>query len=90
MEILGYDKVFIKDFRSIINSSLFDFSKDELEALLEALECTLRQVPTTDFYGIYQHDDEYFLMYLKNDNSIIVDLGYSYDYYYIENIIAKL
>jgi len=85
-----YEKVFPKDFKSVINFSPFDFSSNELELLIEALECSLKQVPTTDFYGIYQHDDGKFLMVLKGGRPFIVNLGYSYDDQVIEGIISKL
>jgi len=85
-----YDKVFPKDFRSIINYSPFDLSNEELEALIEALECALRKIPTTDFYGIYQHDDGYALMGIKRGRPFIVDLGYSYDDQVIKEMMTKL
>lgn len=85
-----YNKVFQSDFRSIINFSPFDFSKEELEALIDAFECSLRQVPVTDFYGIYHHDEGQFLMGLKNTKPFIVDLSHSYDDFDIESIISKL
>ncbi len=38
----NYDKVFPKNFAQIINASPFDFSKDEKESLIEALELALK------------------------------------------------
>ena len=85
-----YDKVFPKDFRPIINYSPFDFSSEELEALIEALECALRGIPPSEFYGIYQHDDGYALMGVKKGTPFIVDLGFSNDQQNIDELIAKL
>jgi len=85
-----YGKVFSEGFTSVINSSPFDFSKVELDALVEALELALGQVPTTDFYGIYQCDDGFFMMGLKNRNPFIVNLGYSYEDDAIKNVLDRL
>ncbi len=84
------EKIFPATFTSIINCSPFDFSRDELDALIEALECTLSQVPATDFYGVYQSDDGAFLMGLKSGVPFIVNLGYSYDDSTVRDIITKL
>jgi hypothetical protein len=74
-----YDKIFPKSFASIINFSPFDFSKDERESLIEALECALRKVPVSDFYGVYQHDGGNALMGVKAGVPFIIELGYEYD-----------
>ena len=85
-----YDKVFSNDFTSIINCSPFDFSRDELDELIETLECILSQVPATDFYGVYQCDEWFFLMGVKSGAPFIVNLGYSYEDSASQGIINKL
>jgi len=75
----NYDKVFPKNFAQIINVSPFDFSKDEKESLIEALELALKKVPVSDFYGVYQHDGGNALMGVKVGVPFIIELGYEYD-----------
>ena len=71
--------IFPPDFMSIINCSPFDFSKDKMKGLVEALECAFRRVPISDFYGIYQHDLGNALMGVKIGIPFIIELGYTFD-----------
>lgn len=73
------DYFFPEDFASIINFSPFDFSKDEREGLIEALECALRKVPVSDFFGVYQHDGGNALMGVKSGIPFSIELGYEFD-----------
>ncbi|MFX1409584.1 MAG: hypothetical protein ACFFA6_04480 [Promethearchaeota archaeon] len=49
-------KTFPQNFKSLINFSPFNFSHNELEGFIEALEYSLKKVPVSDFEGIYVHD----------------------------------
>jgi len=73
------DYYFSGEFASIINFSPFDFSKVGRESLIEALECALRKVPASDFYGVYQHDGGNALMGVKSGKPFSIELGYEYD-----------
>ena len=72
-------KVFPPEFYSVINFSLFDFSLDELNAFVEALELSLKMVPMTDYYGVFLGDYGYTIMGIKNGIPYLLDLGWSYD-----------
>lgn len=74
-----YESVFPKGFLSITNYSPFDLSKDEREDLIEALECALKKVPMSDFYGVYHHDLGNALMGVRVGVPFIIELGYDYD-----------
>ena len=76
-----YEKkdIFPENFSKLINFSPFDFTEDQLDALVEALECALRKVPVSDFYGVYQHDLGNALMGVQADTPFIFELGYEYD-----------
>jgi hypothetical protein len=74
-----YDEIFPKRIYKLINGSPFDFTKDELEALIEALECALKKVPISDFYGVYHHDFGKILMGVRFGVPFIVEMGYEYD-----------
>lgn len=73
------NNLFPQDFMSIINCSPFDFSKNELKSLVEALECALRGVPKSNFYGIYHHDLGNALMGVRVGIPFIIELGYTFD-----------
>lgn len=83
-------KIFPEEFISIIHFSPFNFSKNELEGLIEALECVLRKVPVSDFHGIYQHDEGYTLMGVKGGKPFMIELGYSYVKNNIERYLNSL
>ena len=70
---------FSPDFYSIINFSPFNFTPNELDDFIEALEISLRMVPMTDYYGVNKGDDGYTIMGVKDGNPYILDLGWSYD-----------
>jgi len=72
-------KVFPPGFYSVINFSPFDFSHDELNAFVEALELSLKMVPMTDYYGVFLSDHGYTIMGIKNGIPYLMDLGWSYD-----------
>lgn len=69
--------IFPKNFKSEINFSPHDFSKDEIEAFSEAFELAVRKVPISDFLGIYMHDYGNRLMGIKNGKPINIELGFS-------------
>jgi len=71
--------VFPPEFYSIINFSPFNFSPDELDAFIEALELSLKMVPVADYYGIFQGDNGYTLMGVKDNRPYLMELGDSYD-----------
>ena len=73
------DNIFPDDFNVIINFSPFDFSGEELEKFIEALECALRKVPVSDFYGVYHHDLGNDLMGVISGIPFAIELGYEYD-----------
>ena len=59
VSIGGYGKDltnFPKDLQTIVNSSVFELNKNELETFLDALEFALNKIPISDFKGIYKHD----------------------------------
>lgn len=85
-----YVKIFPKDFTQIINYSPFDFSKDEREGLIEALECALKKVPVSDYYGVYHHDLGNALMGVKAGVPFIIELGYEYDETDIEFYLGEV
>ncbi len=72
-------EVFPPEFYSVINFSPFDFSHDELNAFVEALELSLMMVPMTDYYGVFLCDDGYTIMGIKKGIPYLLDLGWSYD-----------
>ncbi len=72
-------QVFPPEFFSIINFSPFDFTPDELDAFIEALELSLKMVPVGDYYGIYKGDNGYVLMGAKDNRPLYMELGWSYD-----------
>ena len=74
-----YESVFPKKFLSIINCSPFEFTKDQKEGLIEALECALKKVPVSDYYGVYHHDGGNALMGVNVGVPFIIELGYDYD-----------
>lgn len=67
------------DFYSIINFSPFNFKPDELDPFIEALEHSLKMVPVADYYGIYQGDEGYCLMGVRDNRPYLMELGDSYD-----------
>jgi len=71
--------IFPDDFISIINFSPFDFSGEELDEFIQALECALRKVPVSDFYGVYQHDLGNSIMGVRGGRPFAIELGYEYD-----------
>lgn len=71
--------VFPPEFFSLINFSPFNFSPDELDGFIDALEISLKMVPVSDYYGVYQGDEGYALMAVKNGRPYLLDLGWSYD-----------
>lgn len=71
--------VFPDDVNTIINFSPFDFSSEELEEFIEALELALRKVPVSDFYGVYHHDLGNDLMGVMSGIPFAIELGYEYD-----------
>ncbi len=75
----AYNKVFLEEFSRVINCSPFDFSKDQKEGLIEALECALKKISVSDFYGVYHHDSGNALMGVKVGVPFIIELGYEYD-----------
>jgi len=72
-------KVFPPEFFSLINFSPFDFTSDELDAFVEALELSLKMVPIADYYGIFEGDHGYTLMGAKDNKPLFMELGGSYD-----------
>lgn len=85
-----YDKIFPKDFTQAINGSPFNLSQDEREGLIEALECALKMIPVSDFYGIYHHDLGNALMGVKAGVPFILELGYEYDEIDIEFYLGEV
>lgn len=72
-------EVFPPEFFSFINFSPFNFTPDELDAFIEALELSLKMVLVADYYGIFQGDDGYTLMCVKDNIPYLMELGGSYD-----------
>ncbi|MFX1464677.1 MAG: hypothetical protein ACFFBF_16795 [Promethearchaeota archaeon] len=72
-------EVFPPEFYSIINFSPFNFTSDELDAFIEALELSLKMVPVADYYGIYRGDHGYCLMGVKDKRPYLMELGWSYN-----------
>jgi len=58
---------FPKEFTSIINCNPFALSELELEELSEALELSLRKVPTTPFFGMHRPEYDYMLIGISED-----------------------
>ncbi|MFX1399536.1 MAG: hypothetical protein ACFFAS_21120 [Promethearchaeota archaeon] len=50
------NKYFPKEFEEIINFSPFQFSDNDINTFLDALEFALKKVPVSDFWGVYGHD----------------------------------
>ncbi|TFG22474.1 MAG: hypothetical protein EU529_10315 [Promethearchaeota archaeon] len=48
---------FPKDLMDVINSSPFEFTHEEQNLFLDALEFALKKVPVSDFWGVYHHDE---------------------------------
>ena len=67
-------EIFPKKFISIINFTPFDFGKEELEELVQALEHALRKVPVSDFHGIYKHDFGQTLMGVRDGRPFTMEL----------------
>lgn len=63
------------NFCSLINFSPFNFNPDELDAFIEALELSLRMVPVSDYFGIYEGDKGNFLMGVKYNHPYMINLG---------------
>ncbi|HEC38964.1 hypothetical protein LCGC14_1647800 [marine sediment metagenome] len=74
-----YKDYFPKVFTQIINWSPFDFSKDGIEGLIEALEYALKKTPVSDFYAVYKHDFGNALMDVREGNPFIKEIGREYD-----------
>jgi len=80
-------KVFPPEFFSLINFSPFDFTSDELDAFVEALELSLKMVPIADYYGIFEGDHGYTLMGAKDNKPLFMELGGSYDKHKIKEYL---
>jgi len=72
-------EAFPPEFYSIINFSPFNFTPNELDAFVEALELSLKMVPVTDYYGIYYGENGYTLMGARDNKPLFMELGWSYD-----------
>jgi hypothetical protein len=48
--------IFPKEFETFINFNPFQFTREELRNLVQALENSLRKVPLSDYYGVFKHD----------------------------------
>lgn len=89
-EFHEYQEVFSNDFCLVINGSPFDFNKDERECLIEALECALKKVPVSDYYGVYNHDLGNALIGVKAGVPFIIELGFEYDEIDIEFYLGEV
>jgi hypothetical protein len=67
--------IFPKDFERIVNFTPFNFSDDEREEFLEALELALYKVPISDFWGVFNHDAGNSLMGVQRGESYWSELG---------------
>lgn len=73
--IFTKEKVFSQQFEAILNFSPFKFSIIELEEFIEALECSLKKVPISDFEGVYTHDLGKNLMGIRSGKPFIETIG---------------
>lgn len=48
--------VFSEEFLSIVNFNPFEFKREELEDLVQAIEHALGKVPVSNFHGVFEHD----------------------------------
>ena len=69
-----YEKAFPKGVLSFFNYSPFDFSKSELCRLVDTFEFALGRVPVSDFHGIFQKDDVFVSMGLRDGKSFMLSL----------------
>jgi hypothetical protein len=74
----SYKKEFPAKFNKLINFNPFDFTKQELSNLVEAIEGALKKVPVSDYYGLYKHDLGQAIMGVKLGRPIIREL-YTYE-----------
>lgn len=68
-------EIFPLEFCSLINFSPFSFKSNELNAFIEALELSLKMVPISDYFGIYESDKGNCLMGVKDNRPYMVNLG---------------
>lgn len=52
----SYNLNFANNFQTILNSTPFSFSKEELRELIEAVKIAIRKLPSSDYCGFYQDD----------------------------------
>jgi hypothetical protein len=69
-----YKSLFTKEFKAFINYNPFQFSKDELSLLVNALENSLKKVPLSNYYGIYKHDTGNTLMGVRAGKPFFLEL----------------
>lgn len=72
-------EIFLPEFCSLVNFSPFNFKSDELDAFIEALELSLRMVPVSDYFGVYEGGKGNSLMGVKDNRPYMINLGRSYD-----------
>ena len=70
------ENVFPEDFEKIINFSPFDFTDNERNLFLDALEFALEKVPVSNFWGIYSHDLGNSLMGVEKSKPFNRELGF--------------
>lgn len=69
------DSKFPEELEVMINCDPFTFSPTIKREFAESLEHALEKVPTSDFYGIFEHDLGYRLMGIHDGSPISVELG---------------
>jgi len=69
-----YNKNFHDNFKSILNSTPFNFSENELQELVEAIKIVIRKLPLADYCGFYQDDTGKFMIGVKKGEPFIIEL----------------
>jgi len=69
------DSHYPEELERIINCDPFKFSHSVKRELVESLEYAFEKVPTSDFFGIFEHDLGYRLMGISDGRPISVELG---------------
>jgi len=60
------ERIFPEDFEKLINLTPFEFSDEELNLFLDALEFALGKAPVSDFWGVNNADYGYVYLGVKN------------------------